>query len=96
MLVGAEPERLDGRHAELGRTADILVEPVADEESLARRDSERFERALEDLRVRLALADLRREDREVEPFGEPHLLEVAVEQPAGVEGVRHEPEPQAA
>ena len=33
MLVGAEPERLDGRHSELCGSPDVLVQPVADEHS---------------------------------------------------------------
>ena len=96
VLVGAEPERLDARHSDLGRAADVLVEAVADEERISGRDLERLESALEDLGVRLALADLGREDRVVDPLGDSHLLEVTVKQPAGVERVRDEPEPQPA
>ena len=59
-------------------------------------DSEGVECALEDLRVRLALADLGREDGEVEPLGHSELLQVAVEEPAGIERVRDEPELEAA
>src|SRR5437764_2738878 len=40
----------------------------------------------------LAHPDLGREDAEVEPLREAHLLEIAVQEPAGVEGVRDEAE----
>src|SRR6266496_5487443 len=76
MLVGAEPERLHGGHPKLAGTPDVLVEAVADENAVGGRDSERVERALEDRRMRLALAHLRREDGEIETLGEPHLLEI--------------------
>src|SRR6185312_10542335 len=90
------PERLDGRHPELSRTPHVLVEPVADENSVFRCDVERLECSLEDCGVRLSLADLRRKDRKVEALREAHLLEVAMQEPAGVEGIRDEPELEAA
>ena len=40
--------------------------------------------------MRLPLAYLGGEDRHVEPLGETHPLEIAVEEPAGIEGVRDE------
>ena len=92
VLVGPVPERLHGRHPELGRAADVLEEPVADEERVLRLDLERLERALEDRRVRLAHPDLRGEDAEVEPLREAHLLEVVMQERARVERVRDEPE----
>ena len=96
VLVGPEPERLNGRHPELAGAADVLEEPVADEEGVLRLDLECLERALEDRRMRLARPHLGREHAEVESLREPHLLEVAVKEPAGVEGVRDEPELEAA
>ena len=92
MLVDAEPERLYGRHPELARATHVLVETVADEDGLGGPDPERVQRPLEDGGVRLPLANLGREDGEVELLAEPHLLEVALEEPARVEGVRDEPE----
>src|SRR4051812_49862853 len=83
MLVGPVPERLHRRHPELPRAAHVLVEAVADEHCTLGLDVERLERPLEDGRVRLARPDLGREDAEVEPLREAHLLEVAVQQPAG-------------
>jgi hypothetical protein len=44
--------------------------------------------------VRLPKSDLGGEDAEVEPLGQAHLLEVTVQEPARVEGVRDEPEPE--
>src|SRR2546429_9267552 len=95
MLVGAEPERLHGGHPKLAGTPDVLVEAVADENAVGGRDSERVERALEDRRMRLALAHLGREAGEIETLGEPHLPEIAVEKPAGIERVRDQPELEA-
>ena len=92
VLVGAEPQGLNGRHPELAGAADVLEQPVADEERLLGRRIERRQRPFEDLRVRLALSDLRRKDRKVDPFRDPHLLEIATQQPAGVERVRDQPE----
>src|SRR4051794_33803835 len=92
MLVGAEPERLHGGHPELAGAADVLVEAVADEQRALRLDFKGVERAPEDLRMRLPLPDLGREDGEVEPLCEAHLLQVALEEPAWVEGVRDERE----
>jgi hypothetical protein len=60
MLVGSKPERLHRRHAQLAGAAHVLEEPVTDEDRLLRGDFQRFERAPEDVRVRLPLADLRR------------------------------------
>src|SRR5205823_12506911 len=48
--------------------------------------------AAKDLRMWLSLPDLGREDREVEALREAHLLEIALEEPARVEGVRDERE----
>ena len=92
VLVGAKPERLDARHPGLVRPAHVLVEAVADEHRLTRLDPERAQRPLEDLGVRLALAELRREDGEVDPLRDPHPLEVAVQEPARVERIRDETE----
>src|SRR2546421_1959299 len=96
MLVRAEPERLYGGHPQLPGAANVLVESVTYEERVLGAHVERGERALEDRWVRFTRADLRGEDVEVQPLGEAHLLEVAVEQPARVEGVRDETEPQPA
>src|SRR5207302_231300 len=57
---------------------------------------ERLEPAPVDLRVRLAPADLRGEDGDVEPVGKALLLEVTPEQPARIERVGDEPEPKSA
>jgi hypothetical protein len=92
MLIGAEPERLHGRHPELAGAAHVLVQPVADEDGVRGGDVKRLQRPLEDGRVGLPLSDLGREDREVEPLGQPQLLEVTVEKPARIERVRDEPE----
>src|SRR3954452_13075617 len=45
--------------------------------------------------MRLARSDLRGEDAEVQPLREAHLLEVTVQEPAGIEGIRDEAELQA-
>src|SRR5262249_51958751 len=92
MLVGAEPERLHRGHPEVACATHVLIEPITDEDRVAGVDIECVERPLEDCRVRLSLSELGREDREIEALGEPHLLEVAVEKPAGIERVRDEPE----
>ena len=61
---------------------DVRVEPVADENRLVRRSTPSLvERPLEDRRVRLALADLRREHHGVEPLGEALPLEVGLQEP---------------
>src|SRR5581483_7672561 len=95
MLVRAKPDRLDGRQPELAGAANVLVEPVADEDGVARLDAEHLERALEDRRVRLPHADLRREDGAVEAIADAHAVAVAVQEPGRVESVRDEPELQA-
>src|SRR5215211_8601964 len=91
-LVGAEPERLHGRHPQPCGAGDVVVEAVADEERARRLDVELLERPLEDQRMGLPLADLGGEQRDVEPLGDAHPLEVPPEQSAGVEGVRDEAE----
>src|SRR5438552_6202893 len=58
MLVGPEPERLDGAHPGPCRPEHVLVEPVADEERPLGLDAEPLERRLEDLGMRLAVAEL--------------------------------------
>src|ERR671925_2033653 len=94
VLVGAEPERLYRRHADFAGPADVFVQAITDEERLVRVHAERLERALEDRGMRLALAELGREDGEVDALGDPELLEIAVQQPAGVERVRDDAESQ--
>ena len=95
VFVGPEPERLNARHPGLVGTTHVLVEAVAHEERFLRNDPERVQCPLEDLGVGLALPELGREDREVDPLGDPELLEVAMEKRPGVERVRDEPELQS-
>jgi Ca2+:H+ antiporter len=81
---------LHGRHSELLRAPNVLVAPVAHEDRPLGVDFKPLERRLEDRLVWLPLADLGGEDHDVEPLGETHSLEIAVEEPAGIEGVRDE------
>src|SRR2546430_421868 len=92
MFVGAEPERLHCRHPELAGATNVLEQAVAHEDGVGSRDPERLQRALEDRRMRLALADLGREDGEVQPLNPSPQLEVAGQEPAGVERIGDEPE----
>src|SRR5207248_528688 len=78
-----------------GGAGDVGRERVADEEGLLGSGGDRLQRALEDRRVRLSPAHLRREHRHVEPLRDAHLLEVAVEQVRRVERVRDETDPEA-
>jgi hypothetical protein len=87
---------VNARHPDFVRPPHVLEEPIADEHGVVRDDSERLQRTLEDRPMRLALPELRREDREVDPFRDPHPLEVAVQEPARIERVRNEPELQPA
>src|SRR5690349_9346293 len=77
VLLRAKPHRLHRLHPDVACTADVGVEPVADEQRPVGGDVELFERALEDLSARLANADLRREHHRVETRQELLLLEVA-------------------
>src|SRR4051794_10277695 len=96
MGVRPEPQRLHRRHPDIRGALDVLEEPVADEERLARLDPERVEGSLEDRRMRLARTDLGRENRIVDPLRDAQLLEVRVLEIRRVERVRDEPELQTA
>src|SRR5215510_13389603 len=95
VLVGSEPEGLNRRHPEVAGAAHVLEQPVADEQRLTGGRAYRRQGTLEDLRVRFPLSDLRRENRKVDPFSDPHLLEIAAQQPARIERVRDERQLQA-
>ena len=79
-------------HSERRRAGDVRGERVADEERPLRCRPQALERPLEDQRVGLAPPDLGGEQGHVEPLGDAHLREVAMQQIRRVEGVRHEPE----
>jgi len=95
VLVCPKPVREHGGHADLLGAADVLEAAVTHEERALGLDPERIEGRREDRGMRLALADLRGEDGDVEPLAQPHTLEVSVQKPPGIEGVRDEagPEP---
>ncbi len=96
IVVSPEPECLDGRQAERLGSADVGVAPVPDEERARRVDAEVVKRGLKDRRMGLPLPHLGGEDGNIEAVGEPHFLQVAAQEPARVEDVRDEPEPEVA
>src|SRR5687768_14488603 len=92
VVICAKPQRLDRPDPERRRTADVVVEAVADVQGLARRDAELVERALEDRRVRLALPHLAREDDRVDALGEALRGEELADEATGRSDVGDDPE----
>ena len=91
MLVGAEPERLDGRHAELAGAAHVLVEAVADE-SVSSGSTWRASSATRKIAgsgLRLPTSD---ENTAKSSAPRGHPLQIGLQDRAGVERVRNEPE----
>src|SRR6185295_20299834 len=80
VVIGPEPECLDGGHPDLLGAADVLVTAVSDEERAGGVDFEPPESLLEDRWVRLPLTGLRGEDRDVEAVAEPHLRKIAMQE----------------
>jgi Ca2+:H+ antiporter len=96
VLVRPKPVREHSGHADFVGAADVLEAAVTHEERALGLDPKRIEGRHEDRGMRLALADLRREDGDVEPLAQPHALEVSVQKPPGIEGVRDEAGPEPA
>src|SRR5829696_8033010 len=94
-VIRAEPERLDGLHPGTGGAENVGVQPVADEDRLVRRCPGLVERSLEDRRVRLAFADLRREHDGVDALDQPLALEDGPQQPLRARGIGDQREPKS-